>query len=129
MLAGKIRCMTYRRFAFLAVCVVVVSLATAGLLVAQTPPHITDTQKIVMENMFARVIEVRVAAGVAEPLHSHARGVTVALTDYDNETRAPGGQWSKSHTKFGEVKWAEPVTHEARNVGATDQRVIRIELK
>lgn len=129
MLAGKIRCMTYRRFAFLFVGVAVVVLAGARLLVAQTPPHISDTQKIVMENMFVRVYEVRVAAGLAEPVHSHARGVTVALTDYDNETRAPGGQWSKSHTKFGEVKWAEPVTHEARNVGTTEQRVIRIELK
>ena len=54
---------------------------------------------------------------------------TVALTDYDNERRAPGAQWSKSHTKFGEVKWAEPVTHEARNTGTTEQRVIRVELK
>jgi hypothetical protein len=27
------------------------------------------------------------------------------------------------------VRWAEPVVHAARNVGATEQRVIRIELK
>jgi hypothetical protein len=121
--------MTYRRFAGVFACVAVLSAGAARLLVAQTPPHITDTQKVIMENMFVRVIEVRLPAGVAEPLHSHARGVTVALTEYDNETRPSGGQWSKSHTKFGEVKWAEPVTHEARNVGRTEQHVIRIELK
>ncbi len=46
-----------------------------------------------------------------------------------NETRALGARWSKSHTKFGEVKWAEPVTHEARNTGTTEQHVIRVELK
>jgi hypothetical protein len=33
------------------------------------------------------------------------------------------------HTEFGEVKWAEPVTHEARNTGRTEQHVVRIELK
>jgi hypothetical protein len=104
-------------------------LVAARALAGQAPPKLTDTQKVILENMFVRVIEVRVPAGVAEPLHSHGRGVTVALTDYDNETRAPGGQWSKSHTKFGDVKWAEPVSHEARNVGSTEQHVIRIELK
>ena len=96
---------------------------------AQAAPALLDTQKLVMENMFVRVIEVRVPAGVAETLHSHGRGVTIALTDYDNETKAPGAQWVKSHTKFGEVKWADPVSHEARNTGATEQRVIRVELK
>jgi len=109
--------------------VTAVSMIAARVLLAQGAPKLTDTQKVIMENTFVRVIEVRVPAGIAEPLHSHARGVTVALTDYDNETRAPGAQWSKSHTKFGEVKWAEPVTHEARNSGSTEQHVIRIELK
>jgi len=106
---------------------VVVALLSGHFLQAQE--KLIDTQKVMMENTFVRVIEVRVPAGVAEPVHSHARGVTIALTDYDNETRAPGAQWSKSHTKFGEVKWAEPVTHEARNTGKTEQHVIRVELK
>jgi len=106
---------------------VVVALLSGHFLQAQE--KLIDTQKVTMENTFVRVIEVRVPAGVAEPVHSHARGVTIALTDYDNETRAPGAQWSKSHTKFGEVKWAEPVTHEARNTGKTEQHVIRVELK
>jgi hypothetical protein len=121
--------MTQTRAALLFAFATVVVVAGAHVVLAQGAPQLTDTQKVIMENTFVRVIEVRVAAGVAEPLHSHARGVTVALTDYDNETRAPGAQWSKSHTKFGEVKWAEPVTHEARNTGTTEQHVIRIELK
>ena len=106
-----------------------IAVAAAAVLLAQDAPKLTDTQKVILENALVRVIEVRVPAGLAEPLHSHARGVTVALTEYDNETRAPGGQWSKSHTRSGEVKWADPVTHEARNIGTTEQHVIRIELK
>ena len=87
-------------------------------------------QRVVLENDLVRVLEIRVPPGVAEAAHSHERGVTVALSDYDNETKTvPGGAVTRRHTSFGEVKWADPVTHEARNTGATEQHVIRIELK
>jgi hypothetical protein len=121
--------MRKRRLVLLLACAAATTLFAARLLQAQEKLVLLETQKLIMENQFVRVIDVRVPAGVAERVHSHGRGVTVALTDYDNETRAPGGQWSKSHTKFGEVKWAEPVTHEARNTGTTEQHVIRVELK
>ena len=89
-----------------------------------------ETQKVVLDNEFVRVLDIRVAPGVFEPLHSHARGVTIALSDYDNETVSyPSKKVNRGHTKFGEVRWAEPVTHEARNTGTTEQHVIRIELK
>jgi hypothetical protein len=121
--------MRKRRLVVLLVCAAAITLFAARLLQAQEKLVLLETQKLIMENQFVRVIDVRVPAGVAERVHSHGRGVTVALTDYDNETRAPGAQWSKSHTKFGKVKWAEPVTHEARNTGTTEQHVIRVELK
>lgn len=126
---ATIQTMRIRRLIVLLVCAAATTLFAARLLQAQEKLVLLETQKLIMENQFVRVIDVRVPAGVAERVHSHGRGVTVALTDYDNETRAPGAQWSKSHTKFGEVKWAEPVTHEARNTGTTEQHVIRVELK
>jgi Domain of unknown function (DUF4440) len=89
-----------------------------------------DTQTLLFENAFVRVFDIRVPAGVFEPRHSHARGVTIALSDYDNETKSvPDGRVNRGHSKFGDVRWAEPVTHEARNVGTTEQHVVRIELK
>jgi hypothetical protein len=89
-----------------------------------------DTQKLLLENPFVRVFEIRVPSGTFEARHSHGRGLTIALSDYDNETTSyPDGRVNRRHTNFGEVRWAEPVTHEARNVGTTEQRVIRIELK
>ncbi len=100
------------------------------LLHAQQPAlPLPDTQKLVMENAFVRVLDIRVPPGVFEARHSHARGLTIALSDYDNETKTPDGPVTRGHTTFGEVKWAEPVTHEARNTGTTLQHVIRIELK
>jgi hypothetical protein len=96
---------------------------------AQPQPKV-ETQKVVLENEFVRVWDIRVPPGVFEPRHSHARGVTIALSDYDNETVSyPDGKANRGHTKFGEVRWAEPVTHAARNTGTTEQHVIRIELK
>ncbi|MGD0437057.1 MAG: hypothetical protein ABSB86_11375 [Bryobacteraceae bacterium] len=103
-------------------------LLAASIQFAFTEP--LDTQKLVLENQFVRVFEIRVPPGVFEPRHSHARGVTIALSDYSNEvTNYPDGKVAHGQVKFGDVRWAEPVTHEARNTGITEQHVIRIELK
>ena len=92
-------------------------------------PH-PDTQKLILENMLVRVYDVRVPPGVAEPRHHHGRGLTIAMSDYDNETKSyPEGKINRGHNKFGEVRWGEPVTHEAKNIGTTEQHVVRIELK
>ena len=107
----------------------IASLLLAASLPAQEGSH-PNTQIVILENEFVRVVDIRVPPGVFEPEHSHARGVTIAMSDYDNETKSiPDGKIGRGHTKFGEVKWVEPVTHEARNTGTTEQHVIRIELK
>jgi hypothetical protein len=120
-----------RRLAFAAgLCVIGVVLA-AALAQAQReeyprPPN----HKLLFENTFVRVFDIRMAPGTSETVHRHERGITIALSDYENETTAvPGGQVNRGRTAFGEVRWAEPVVHAARNVGTTEQRVIRIELK
>ena len=86
-------------------------------------------QKLIIENEFVRVFDIRVSPGVFEPMHSHARGITIALSDYSNETTDSNGKVSRGQSKLGDVRWAEAVTHTARNTGTTEQRVIRIELK
>ncbi|HUI79013.1 MAG TPA: hypothetical protein VLY24_13900 [Bryobacteraceae bacterium] len=109
--------------------VVVLCLFLGALAWCDSPTN-GETQKVVLDNQFVRVLDIRVPPGVFEPLHSHARGVTIALSDYDNETTSyPDKKINRSHTRFGEVRWAEPVTHEARNTGTSEQHVIRIELK
>jgi hypothetical protein len=90
----------------------------------------SDTQKLVLENPFVRVIDDRIPVGVTERKHRHARGLTIALTDYDIEQKSyPQGSITHSHRRFGEVNWGEPVVHEVHNVGKTPSHALRIELK
>jgi hypothetical protein len=124
--------MTRRLLAASLICCVPAALLGGARMVhaRQATLALPDTQKLVLENTFVRVFEIRVPPGGFEAKHSHGRGLTIALSDYDNETKSfPDGRVNRGHTAFGEVRWAEPVTHEARNVGTTEQRVIRIELK
>jgi hypothetical protein len=90
----------------------------------------SKTQKLILENRFVRVIDDRIPVGVSEPKHRHPHGVTIALTDYDIESKPyPNGKVSKSHRKNGEVNWTEATVHEVHNVGTTDSHAVRIELK
>ena len=110
--------------------IALIILVCALPLQAQTKSETPVNQKVILENQFVRVLDIRVAPGVFEPTHSHAAGVTVALTAYDNETKSiPDGKVTSRHTDFGEIRWADAVTHEVRNTGSTQQLVIRIELK
>ena len=70
----------------------IVAVVAVGLRFAAAQDRLPypDTQKLIIENTFVRVFDIRVPPGVAEAKHSHARGVTVALTAYDNETRVEG---------------------------------------
>lgn len=89
-----------------------------------------QTQKVILENAFVRVIDDRIPPGVYEPKHRHPHGVTIALTDYDIETKNYlTGKVTRSHRHDGEVNWSEAVVHDVRNVGATPSHAIRIELK
>ena len=89
-----------------------------------------DTQKLLIENAFVRVIDDRIPAGIAEKKHQHKHGLTIVLGDYISEqTIYPERRVVRTPRKFGDVTWAEPVVHEVKNVGTTESRVIRIELK
>jgi hypothetical protein len=104
-----------------------VLLASIGLGHAQSGEGVT--KKLLVDNEFVRVFDIRVSPGVFEAKHSHARGITIALSDYTNDATSTDGKVSRGQAKLGDIRWAEPVTHEARNTGTTEQHVIRIELK
>jgi hypothetical protein len=89
-----------------------------------------DVQKVVFENALVRVTEERMPPGRGVRKHRHMHGLTIALADYQMEQKLfPSGQIIHSNRHFGEINWTETFIHEARNVGTTNQYVVRIELK
>src|SRR5438045_2621231 len=65
--------------------------------------HAQEVSRLILENEFVKVLEIHAPPAVPPP----ARTITIAMSD-------------GPHTKFGEVKWEQPVTTE---------HVIRVELK
>jgi hypothetical protein len=89
-----------------------------------------ETQKLLFENAFVRVIDDVIPPGVSEPKHHHPHGVVVAIEDADTETRLyPDGQPGRHHTAKGAVSWNESIVHDVKNVGTTTTHFIRIDIK
>ncbi len=88
-----------------------------------------DTHKVAFENMVVRVLEVRIPAGSIEPRHRHPHGLSVYLTDWDAKATVDGQPSRVAHRKAGTFAWSDAVIHTVENVGASEGRVLRIELK
>lgn len=88
-----------------------------------------DTHKLLIENRFVRVLEVRVPPGKTEPLHQHGNRVVVYLSDFHTRSTARGKQPEEHLRKAGLVRWSDPIIHQVENIGRTEGHVISIELK
>ena len=89
-----------------------------------------ETQKLIFENAFVRVIDDVIPPGVSEPKHHHPHGVVVAIEDADTETRSyPDGQPTRHHSTKGSASWNESLVHDVKNVGTTPTHFIRIDIK
>jgi hypothetical protein len=85
--------------------------------------------KLLFENQYGRVYDIRMAAGKSEPLHSHHDRVVVCLSGAELEHEMPDGRKETSSLKTGEIAWRRSATHIGHNLGKTDLWVIAIEPK
>ena len=88
-----------------------------------------DTHKVAFENPFVRVLEVNVPAGKVEPRHRHPHGLSVYLTDWEVKATIDGRPPQVTKRQAGTFAWSDAVVHTIENIGKTDGRVLRIELK
>ena len=88
-----------------------------------------DTQHLILENQFVRVIDDQIPAGGSEPLHRHRHGVAVYLNNYTNEQITQDGKRTIGEHQAGTVSWVEGTVHTVKNTGTTPSHSIRIELK
>jgi quercetin dioxygenase-like cupin family protein len=88
-----------------------------------------DTHKVVFENAFVRVLEVRLPPGKIEPRHRHPHGLSVYLTDWDAKVTVDGREPQVNQRKAGTFAWSDAVVHTVQNVGKAEGHILRIELK
>jgi quercetin dioxygenase-like cupin family protein len=85
--------------------------------------------KVLIENQYARVYDIKIAAGTNEPQHTHHARVVVCLSGAQLKHLMPDGREEPSTLKTGEVTWRPGATHIGQNLGKTDLWVIAIEPK
>lgn len=85
--------------------------------------------RLLFENQYGRVYDIRMAGGKSEPLHSHHDRVVVCLSGAQLEHEMPDGRKETSSLKTGEIAWRRAATHVGHNLGKTDLWVIAIEPK
>ena len=88
-----------------------------------------DTQHLILENQFVRVIDDQIPVGVTEPLHRHRHGVAVYVNNYINEQITQDGKKTVGEHTAGTASWVEGTVHTVKNTGTTPSHSIRIELK
>lgn len=90
---------------------------------------LSPNYKVLIENRFTRVYDIRIPAGTNEPQHTHHSRVVVCLSGATMKHLMPDGREEPSTLKTGEVAWRLGATHIGQNLGKTDLWVIAIEPK
>ena len=85
--------------------------------------------KVLFENQYARVYDIKIAAGVWEPQHTHHDRVVVCLSGAELEHILPDGRKENSSLTTDEIVWRRAATHVGHNRGKTDLWAIAIEPK
>ena len=88
-----------------------------------------DTQHLILENQFVRVIDDQIPVGVTEPLHRHRHGVVVYINNYTNEQISQDGKRTVGERKAGTASWSDATVHTVKNTGSTPSHAIRVDLK
>lgn len=105
-------------------------LACAGSAEAQDPVKASPNLCVVpLENEKVRLFESRLQPGQVLPMHSHPQYVAYALTTATLQFTAPDGNQRQLTVPRGMAVWREPETHEVKNVGVSEARILHFELK
>ena len=125
-----------KRSAYFALGSLAGALVTAAVLHG-APSNVPDAVKISpqfytvrLENDRVRVLDYRLPAGKAEPLHRHRAGVAYILSGATLHTMTAEGVAGDGAVNAGDVHWRDKdVTHAVQNTGNTDMRALIVELK
>ena len=90
---------------------------------------LSPNYKLLFENSYTRVYDIRIPAGTREPQHTHKNRVVVCLSGAKLVHLMPDGREEPSTLETGEINWRLGATHIGQNLGTTDLWVIAVEPK
>jgi quercetin dioxygenase-like cupin family protein len=102
---------------------------SAGLAETWGNAGLSPNYKVLLDNQYARVYDIRIPAGTREPQHTHKNRVVVCLSGAELRHLMPDGHEEPSTLKTGEIAWRLGSTHIGQNVGKTDLWAIAVEPK
>jgi hypothetical protein len=85
--------------------------------------------KVVFENSYARVYDIRIPAHADEQQHTHHDRVVVCLSGAKLKHEMPDGAEETATLDTGEIAWRQGATHIGHNFGDTPLWVIAVEPK
>ena len=97
---------------------------------AQDPAKVDPQHyKVLLDNEYVRIIEVRQQAGDKSPMHSHPHHAVYALEGSTLKSTSSDGKTNTVTMKTGEVVWRDAETHTIEIVGTTPSHALYIEIK
>jgi hypothetical protein len=90
---------------------------------------LAPSYKLLFENQYGRVYDIRIKAGASEPLHTHHDRIVICLSGAHLRHEMPDGRTEVSTLETSEIVWRHGGTHVGHNLGNTDLWVIAVEPK
>jgi hypothetical protein len=106
-----------------------VDFLTAGSVDQWGTTGLAPHYRLLLENQYARVYDIRIPAHTNEPQHTHHDRVVICLSGARLRHLYPDGHSEPSTLSTGETVWRRGSTHIGQNLGDTDLWVIAVEPK
>ena len=97
---------------------------------AQDPAQVDPQHyKVLLDNEYVRILDVRHKPGEKAPMHSHPHHVVYVLAGGTTKSTSTDGKTNTETVKAGQVVWFDAETHMVENIGKTETHALDIELK
>ena len=97
---------------------------------AQDPAKVDPQHyKVLLDNEYVRIIDVRQQPGDKSPMHSHPHHAVYALEGSTLKSTSSDGNRNTFTMKTGQVIWRDAETHTIEIVGTTPSHALDIEIK
>ncbi len=117
------------RSLWLAACAAAVALAPARVLAQDTAVVNPHSVRVVLDNPKVRVLDVNIAPGAKEEMHSHPAYLIYVLSGGKVRGTTKEGKVSETVFEDGKALYREPLTHSVENIGGTNIHLLVVELK